>query len=73
MKVSKTQTMVVLLSALNIKPYEYRIVDDGIELLLNGQQLLYAINGSEADVQHIFGKTSEWQELCSFYLKGMTK
>lgn len=65
--------MVVLLSALNIKPYEYRIEADGIELLLNGQQLLYAINGSETDVQHIFGKTSEWQELCSFHLKQMTK
>ena len=71
-KVSNTKTMAVLLDALNIRRYEWKPTDDGIEINLNSQQLLYAINGSSEAVQHIYGKTPEWSELCNHYVKGMT-
>jgi len=65
--------MVVLLQALNIRNNEWIPVGDKIDLNLNGQQLLYAINASSEAVQHVFGKTDEWRELCDMYIKGMTK
>lgn len=72
-KVRNTQTMAVLLDALNIRRYEWKPTEDGIEIDLNSQQLLYAINASSEAVQHIYGKTDEWKELCNHYISGMTK
>ena len=62
--------MIVLLDALRIKPWEYEILGDVIQLKINTQQLVYAIVGSDDEVQHIYGGTDEWQELTK-YLKGI--
>ena len=70
MVVTKTKAMIVLLDALRIKPWEYEILGDVIQLKINQQQLSYAIVGSEADIQHIYGGTPEWEELTQ-YLKGI--
>ena len=71
--VTNSEEMCVLLDALNIKRYEWQPNRDKIEINVNPQTLLYLINGSDDAVQHIFGKTAAWRELCGLYVKGMTK
>ena len=62
-KVSKTQTMLYLLDSLNIRGNEVTILPDAIQLNLNYQQLMYAINATEYDLQYVYGNTDEWKEL----------
>jgi hypothetical protein len=61
-ELTKSKEMTTLLGALNIK--EYTVGRDSIHLNLNGQQLMYAINATEADIQYIFGDSDAWKELC---------
>ena len=62
-KVNKTQTMLYLFDSLNIRGSEITILPDAIQLNLNYQQLMYAINATEADLQYIYGDSDEWKEL----------
>lgn len=74
MIIDNTQEMRQLLNALHLRKDEYVFVgDDKIDLLINGQQLIYAINATPDYVQQLFGKTKAWQQLTSFFVKGMTK
>lgn len=66
MILTKSREMQVLLSALRIKPDEYEILENSINLKINQQQLMYAIVGSDAEVQNIFGYTNEWKELIKY-------
>jgi len=62
-ELTKSKSMINLLGALNIKSSEYTVGRNSIHLNLNAQQLMYAINATEADIQYIFGQTDEWKEL----------
>ena len=71
MEVSNTKVMCVLLDALGIKRHEWNPQEEKLEINLNAQQLLYRINASSEAVQHIFGKSDEWRELCGLFAEGM--
>lgn len=64
MTVNNSKTMTVLLSALGfIENQDYKQVDDKVEINVTMNDLIYAINSTEEDVQNIFGTTDEWLEL----------
>lgn len=64
MTVNNSKTMTVLLSALGfIENQDYKQVDDKVEINVTMNDLIYAINSTEEDVQYIFGDTQEWDEL----------
>lgn len=67
MKVSNTQEMAVLLDALQIRRYEWTPTNGHIELHINAQQLMYAINQNYGSVENIFGNTPEWKELTDLF------
>lgn len=62
MEVNNSKAMLVLLSALGLKPLDYE-VNNKIILKINTSELLYYILSSSEEVQNIYGYTDEWKEL----------
>lgn len=70
-KLMNTQTMACLLEALGIRKYQWLPKEDGIELNLNAMEIAQAITSSSEEVQYIYGKSPEWQQLCNYYVDEM--
>lgn len=71
MEVNNSKTMTVLLSALGfIEDKDYKQAGDKVEIYVSMNDLIYAINSTEEDVQNIFGTSDEWLELIKKIMYG---
>lgn len=66
-KVSNTKTMQYILNSILESSYKYWQEGDKIVLDINMQQLMYAINSTGSDLQHVYGSTDEWKELTGMF------
>ena len=60
MEVNNTETMQVLLNALNLK---FAVDDNTITIQSSKKELIHSIVSSEEDVQNVYKNTSEWREI----------
>lgn len=68
MIIENTKTMTVLLSALGLEEnVDYKQNGLMVEIKISKEDLMYLMVSSEADIQHIFGKTNEWLTLRSLW------
>lgn len=66
-KVSYSQEMLAVLQAIRIRPDEYKINEDSIELNLVPQQLYYIMNAEDGHYYSRFKGVKAWNDLLAVF------